>query len=146
MDTISLAARLHSLTVADWTVVVAGISIVIGTLLLLIVVFYAFGAILQKTQKISGNKKAKKQAKNMKAEVDALSKPAGPPITSAPTPAAPAVEAGISGEVVAAISAAVYSMEGSGATIKSIARKKASPITSRNPWASAGVADNTRPF
>ena len=64
----------------------------------------------------------------------------------APAPAsAPVIEEGISGEVVAAISAAVYAMEGGSAVIRSVSRK-ASPVSTRNPWAQAAVVDNTRPF
>jgi hypothetical protein len=65
------------------------------------------------------------------------------------TPTQPVVEQGISGEVVAAISAAVYEIEGSGAKIASITpvrSTKKNPITGRNPWANAAVIDNTRPF
>lgn len=125
------------------TVIVAGLGIVLSTLALLIVVFYVFGAIVSKSQNAAKKKTAQKQEKEMKAD---LAK-----ITSAPAPAssnaapAPVVEQGISGEVVAAISAAVYSMEGSGATIRSISRKE-SPIKARNPWAQAAIMDNTRPF
>lgn len=126
------------------TVIVAGLGIVLGTLAVLIVVFYAFGAIMSKSQAIKDKKAAKKQEEKMKAEANALAETkVGPPIAPTPAPA-PVVEEGISGEVVAAISAAVYCMEGSGATICSIKRK--SPITARNPWAQASVIDNTRPF
>lgn len=48
-------------------------------------------------------------------------------------------------EVVAAITAAVYMMEGEGATVKKITRKK-SPDNVRSAWAQAAVTDNTRPF
>lgn len=124
------------------TVIVAGLGIVLSTLLLLIIVFYAFGAILSKTQASKKKKEAKKQENDMKAELEKATTPSK--VATAPAPA-PAVEQGISGEVVAAISAAVYSMEGSGAIIKSITRKK-SPIASRNPWAQAAINENTRPF
>ena len=66
-----------------------------------------------------------------------------------PTPAsapAPVVEDGIPQEVVAAISAAVYAMDGGAGVVRSITKKTGSPITTRNPWAQAAVADNTRPF
>lgn len=125
------------------TVIVAGLGIVLGTLAVLIVVFYAFGAIMSKSQAIKDKKAAKKLEEKMKKEAQALANNPAP--APAPTPAPqPVVEDGISGEVVAAISAAVYCMEGSGATIRSI--KRQSPITARNPWAQASVVDNTRPF
>lgn len=144
MDFIALAAKLHALTVDDWTVVVAGISIVLGTLALLIIVFYAFGAVISKSQAAQERKAAKKMEQKMMEEASSkLSNSAPKKEKPAPAPA-PVVEQGISGEVVAAISAAVYSMNGGNATIRSI--KRQSPITARNPWAQASVVDNTRPF
>ena len=59
---------------------------------------------------------------------------------------APQVEAGISGEVVAAIAAAVAVSEGEGAVVKSIRRVNVVNVRGRNPWANAAVYDNTRPF
>lgn len=121
------------------TVVIAGIGIVLFTLIVLIGVFYAFGTVVSKTQAA-----AKKKADQKRQEqLPPAPAPKAPQISKAPAPA-PAVEQGISGEVVAAISAAVYSMEGGTATIKSITRKN--PITARNPWAQSAVIDNTRPF
>ncbi|MGN0531342.1 MAG: OadG family transporter subunit [Eubacterium sp.] len=121
------------------TVVIAGIGIVLFTLLLLILVFYAFGAIVSKSQN-AAKKKAEK--KNQPPQLTAQ------PVAQAQAPVAPApapvVEQGISGEVVAAISAAVYSMDGGTTVIKSITRKN--PISARNPWAQSAVIDNTRPF
>lgn len=124
------------------TVIVAGLGIVLSTLALLIVVFYVFGAIVSKSQNAAKKKTALKQEKDMKADLAKIeAKPA-----SAPAPVkAPAVQDGISEEVVAAISAAVYCMDGAGATVRSISRKE-SPIKARNPWAQAAIMDNTRPF
>lgn len=136
MDYMTLA--LHPLKVSDWTVVVSGISIVLGTLFVLILVFYAFGAIVSRA-----TNKGKKASNNKKDVVV-------PPSNTLPTKPtqAPPVEQGVSGEVVAAISAAVYAMDGnSNATITSITPvRKQNPITGRNPWANAAVVDNTRPF
>ncbi len=121
------------------TVIVAGLGIVLGTLAVLIVVFYVFGSIMSKTQNASNKKKAKKNA-------------AIPPQKTVPAPKqmpfSPVAEQGISGEVVAAISAAVYAMEGnSNSVITSITpMRKRNPITGRNPWANAAVIENTRPF
>lgn len=142
MDTITLATGIiadRSVTFTA-TVIVAGIGIVLCTLLVLIGVFYAFGAIVSKSQAKTKKNEAKKMQSAMEADLS-NAKPAPAPV-SAP---APVVEEGISGEVVAAISAAVYSMEGSSAVIRSVTRKT-SPITTRNPWAQAAVVDNTRPF
>lgn len=121
------------------TVIIAGLGVVLGTLAILIVVFYAFGAIMTKTQKASKNKKTKKDA------VIAPQTTAPAPKTQAPAPVA---QQGVSGEIVAAISAAVYAMEGnSNSVITSITPvRKQNPITGRNPWSNAAVIDNTRPF
>lgn len=139
------------------TVVIAGISIVVGVLLLLILVFNIFGKIvpiIERKSKAAAERKAarkaarkarraaKKAAKkgeaveesNFEAEISA------PILTPAP---APIVEQGISGEVVAAIAAAVAATDGSGAIVRSIKKKK---VSGRNPWSAAATADNTRPF
>ena len=141
MDTITLAAGIiadRSVTFTA-TVIVAGIGIVLCTLLVLIGVFYAFGAVVSKSQANAKKKEAKKIQSEMEAALSKASE-----VVPAPTNA-PVIEEGISGEVVAAISAAVYAMEGGSAVIRSVSRK-ASPVSTRNPWAQAAVVDNTRPF
>ena len=68
---------------------------------------------------------------------------------SAPAPAPAPQAQGVSEEIVAAISAAVYMMEGEGAVITNIAPAKAirqNPIKTRNPWAMAAIMQNTKPF
>lgn len=120
------------------TVIVAGLGIVLGTLAVLIVVFRVFGAVMSSL----GNKKKKtKNNSNIIAPAPEIKK-----VQSVPK--APVVEQGISGEVVAAISAAVYAAEGeSSSVITSITTaRRENPITGRNPWAQAAVVDNTRPF
>lgn len=143
MDTITLATGIiadRSVTFTV-TVIVAGIGIVLCTLLVLIGVFYAFGAVVSKSQANAKKKEAKKMQSDMEAALSKASES-----VPAPAPAsAPVIEEGISGEVVAAISAAVYAMEGGSAVIRSVSRK-ASPVSIRNPWAQAAVVDNTRPF
>ena len=143
MDTITLATGIiadRSVTFTV-TVIVAGIGIVLCTLLVLIGVFYAFGAVVSKSQANAKKKEAKKMQSDMEAALLKASES-----VPAPAPAsAPVIEEGISGEVVAAISAAVYAMEGGSAVIRSVSRK-ASPVSIRNPWAQAAVVDNTRPF
>lgn len=112
--------------------VLIGLVVVIGTLLVMTGIFYLFGYIMS-----GADRKAKKQAAAKK-----VAAPAPAPVVS---PVAPAVQSGINGEVVAAIAAAVAMMapEGRRYAVKSIARKDAS---GRSAWASAGIADNTRPF
>lgn len=141
MDLITLATSVEPTKEIGFTltVIIAGLGIVLATLSVLIVVFYAFGAIVSKTQN-----KTSKKAKAFDDKKAEMAK------TSAPAVKAPAPKAAddVSGEIVAAISAAVYSMEGnSNATITSITPvRRNSPITSRNPWAQAAIADNNRPF
>lgn len=143
MDTITLATGIiadRSVTFTV-TVIVAGIGIVLCTLLVLIGVFYAFGAVVSKSQANAKKKEAKKMQSDMEAALSKASES-----VPAPAPAsAPVIEEGISGEVVAAISVAVYAMEGGSAVIRSVSRKT-SPVSTRNPWAQAAVVDNTRPF
>lgn len=125
------------------TVVIAGISIVVGMLLLLIVVFYAFGAVVSSAEKAAKKSKINKMEQKMQAEP---SVPPAPQAKATPAPAPlPEVEDGIPEEIVAVISAAVAASEG-GAVVRSIRAVKTNTVGSRNPWAAAAVADNTRPF
>lgn len=121
------------------TVVIAGLGIVLVTLAVLIVVFKLFGNIVSKSQNKSKKKAVEAQQKEMQQVSTA-------PAAKTAVPVAKPAQQGISGEVVAAISAAVYAIEGEGAVIRSITPKKQSPIGVRNPWAQAAVIDNTRPF
>ena len=54
-----------------------------------------------------------------------------------------AVSTSIPGEVIAAISAAVYCMFGEGARVMSVRRQQRS---GRSAWSMAGLLENTRPF
>ena len=127
------------------TVIIAGLGIVLATLAILIIVFYLFGKMVSKTQGAAMKKNKKKIEKR---EISAT------PVSAfqAPVAVAPAAEQGIPGEVVAAISAAVYMMEGEGAVVSAIApavaarRQLPNPVTRRNPWAMAAVVQNTKPF
>ena len=121
------------------TVVIAGITIVLGVLLLLILVFYLFSIIVQKLESMS-KVRAEKKAKKAQADV---SNPNETPAPVRPSASAPKVEQGISGEVVAAIAAAVVASEGPSAVIRSIKKKN---VGGRNPWAQAANIDNTKPF
>ena len=126
------------------TVVIGGIGIVLGALMVLILVFFAFGKIMSVSQARAKKKEAKKIQSEMQANLSKVS--AAAPTTTPATAPAPVVEDGIPQEVVAAISAAVYAMDGGAGVVRSITKKTGSPITTRNPWAQAAVADNTRPF
>ena len=123
------------------TLIIAGLSVVLGILALLIVVVNIYGKIVSKTQGVF-MKKNKKKGAPMSPELNIIPTPP-------PAPAAAPAAQGVSGEIVAAISAAVYMMEGEGAVVRSItpARTQApNPITRRNPWAFAAITENTRPF
>lgn len=141
MEIYSLATSVVPDTGGEFTatVIIAGLGIVLATLALLIVVFKLFGNIMEKSQQSKKKKQAQKQLKQMEQEAQAASS------VSAPIVEKSAVQEGISGEIIAAISAAVYAIEGPNAVVRSVTRKK-SPVSSRNPWAQAAINDNTRPF
>ncbi len=116
-----------------WEVVVAGVLIVFAVLLLLVGVFYLFGAVMK--------------GKGSKNKIEHTAKQNNTPVVkkAAPKAAAPVVQEGIPAEVVAAISAAIAQMEGGNSfTIRSIRRRQ--PAGTRPTWAMAGIAENTRPF
>ncbi|MCH5321031.1 MAG: OadG family protein [Eubacterium sp.] len=128
------------------TLVISGIVVVLGILILLIFVMLLFGVIVPKIEQL-GKKRADKKAAKKAAKAGNNNETVKPaPVQSfgkpAPTPA-PVVEQGISGEVVAAIAAAVTAYEGKDVVIRSIKKKN---VGGRNPWAAAAVNDNTRPF
>lgn len=137
------------LTNLDWaqvaTVVIAGVFIVLAVLIVLIGIFKGFGSLLTATEK-RAKKRAEKKAQKKAAEKSPASAPvAAPAVVKKPAPApAPAVQQGISGEVVAAITAAITASEG-GAPV-SIRSIKVKNVSGRNPWASAAIMDNARPF
>jgi hypothetical protein len=64
---------------------------------------------------------------------------------AAPATAGTAASAGIPGEVIAAISAAVAVMCGAGARIVGV-KPARSENRGRTAWAMAGALENTRPF
>ncbi len=146
----------------DWievaTVVIAGVAIVLGVLFVLIGVFSGFGKLVSKLEAFSKKmaekkavRKAKKAAKKAAMNGEAVSTAVEevPAVKAAPAAVVkaapqPVVEQGISGEVVAAITAAITASEGSNQfVIRSVKRKD---VGSRNPWARAAVNDNTRAF
>ena len=110
--------------------VLIGVVVVFATLLLLTFVFWLFG-------QVAGMGKKKEAPK---AAPKATATPAAAPS------AAPVVEDGISEEVVAVIAAAVAAMS-DGNTHFAVRRiSTARAQGSRPVWASAGLAENTRPF
>lgn len=123
----------------DWgfslSVVLVGLTVVFSVLLLLVALCWIIGRFF----KMAADRKKNSSEKPKPAPVE----------TKNPEPvkvaAAPKVQSGISGEVVAAISAAVAMMSaetGNVLKIKSVKRSKGT----RSVWNSAGVLENTRPF
>lgn len=116
------------------TLVVAGMGTVFAVLIILIVIFNLYGKLVSKLESTS------KEHKKPKMEKSAASVPMAKPAPAAP---APVVDSSVSPEIVAAITAAIVASEGPGVTIRSIRKVN---VGSRNPWAAAAIADNTRPF
>lgn len=133
----------------DWTqvatVVIAGVGIVLAVLIIFVFIFKAFGrfgSALTKNKKQTAvkPKTEKKKEAFSPAPAAAVSNIPASPVN----PAAPAVQQGISGEIIAAIAAAVTAYEG-GKPV-SIRAIKVKNVSGRNPWAAAAMADNARPF
>lgn len=118
----------------DWgfhlVVVLAGLVIVFAVLLILVVCCWLMGLFFQK-------KKGKPAVKQEKKEEPVKA------VKQAEKPA-PQVQAGISGEVVAAIAGALACMLGDQGSfrVRSIRRAKGS----RPAWNAAAISENTRPF
>lgn len=153
MSQLTLSVSGSYLSNIDWiqvvTVVIAGIVIVLGVLLVLIGVFSGFGNLVSGLENSAKKRKARKEAKKMdKSNAASATAVIGDEISEKSVeivkPAVSDSEQGISGEVIAAITAAIAASEGSSNfVIRSVKRKEAG---SRNPWARAAVADNTRSF
>jgi len=114
----------------DVVVTITGIVLVFLILVLLM-------AIITLEGKIFDSMNAKKKAAKAPAAKPAA-KPAAPVQQAAAAPA-PQVEAGIPGDVVAAIMAAIHAMGNGKYTLKAVRRSK-------NGWGNAGVNDTTAPF
>lgn len=117
----------------DVIVTITGIVLVFLILVLLMAIITLEGKVFDA---MNGKKAAAKAAAS-------AAKPAAPvKQAAAPAPAkaaAPQVEAGIPGDVVAAIMAAIYSMGNGKYVLKAVRRGK-------NGWGKAGVNDTTAPF
>lgn len=128
----------------DWTqtatVVIAGVFIVLAVLIVLIGIFIGFGTAVSKSENAAkGHKKDRKPAVQQ-----APPAPKAEPSVQKAVNNVQAAEAGISGEVVAAITAAITASEGGRTVvIRSIKKKN---VSVRNPWAAAAISENTRSF
>lgn len=117
-------------------VVATGLILVFGVLVLLYLLITLEGIIFSALdQKKKGTPAPKKESPVKKESAPAVKKAAAK---------APVVETGISGEIIAAISAAIACMDGgAGYTLRSVKRVKAS---GRSAWGQAGVSAYTEPF
>ena len=122
----------------DVIVTITGIVLVFLILVLLMAIITLEGKIFDA---MNGKKAAAKAASAAKpaAPVKQAAAPAPAPAPAPAKAAAPQVEAGIPGDVVAAIMAAIYSMGNGKYVLKAVRRGK-------NGWGNAGVNDTTAPF
>ena len=128
---------LLALEASDGTVVLTSITLVFAMLIALCLIITLEGKLFD--------------LKNKKPADPKPQAPAAPAAKAAPAPAAkPAAKAdngGIPGEVIAAISAAVATVMGSGAMIHGIRRvSKPAAGSRRGSWGDAGVREHTTPF
>lgn len=124
-------SNLSGTTIA--TVVITGMVVVFIGLILLVLLVMLYGKIFDA---VNRKKEEKKNAEAVKVETK--------PAENVPV-VPPAIEEGIEEEVVAVIAAAVEAMSAqSGKKLKLKSVKTVKP--QRNPWAAAGIAENTRPF
>ena len=128
---------LLALEASDGTVVLTSITLVFAMLIALCLIITLEGKLFD--------------LKNKKPADPKPRAPAAPAAKAAPAPAAkPAAKAdngGIPGEVIAAISAAVATVMGSGAVIHGIRRvSKPAAGSRRGSWGDAGVREHTTPF
>lgn len=129
----------------DLSLVIVGLVVVFVVLILLIVLVWVFGKVMVAASNAKREQEpSSDNVSNAQANKPALAAKGNAP-RSAASAAAPAVEQGVSGEVVAAISAAIMMLsEESGKTyaVRSIRRTK----EARPAWAMAGILENTKPF
>lgn len=119
------------------SMLLTGFTIVFAVLIFLIFIIWLYGKIITSAQ----NKAIEKKNAKIKAEKSEKTEKTARVKQKPYIPAKP--DDGLSEEVVAVISAAVYSMYGSTEKVKIKSIKKSG---GRSAWANAGVINNTRPF
>lgn len=131
---------LLALEASDGTVVLTSITLVFAMLVALCLIITLEGKLFDlKNKKPADSKPQAPAAPAAKAAPAPAAKPAAP--------AAKADNGGIPGEVIAAISAAVATVMGSGAVIHGIRRvSKPAAGSRRGSWGDAGVREHTTPF
>lgn len=130
------------LTEFDASLVSTSLVLVFGLLILLCLIITLEGKIFDS---INAKKRDKAQEALHVGDHPAPAAPAAPIPAAAPA-SAPVVEGGIPGDIVAAISAAVYYTEGENVTVRGIRRLPQPGASRRGVWGDAGVLQNTRPF
>lgn len=119
---------------------ITGVVLVFAMLLFLVFVLWLFGVVAK-----AATKSAEKKAMKAKADLSKQISEEAPKTDVNEVVSSSSADDGVSGEVVAAIAAAIsvmYSGTGKKPVIKSV--KKSG--SRRSAWASAGIADNTRSF
>ena len=131
---------LLALEASDGTVVLTSITLVFAMLVALCLIITLEGKLFD----LKNNKPAKPKPQ---APTAPAAKAAPAPTAKPAAPAAKADKGGIPGEVIAAISAAVATVMGSGAVIHGIRRvSKPAAGSRRGSWGDAGVREHTTPF
>ncbi|MCI6384136.1 MAG: OadG family protein [Subdoligranulum variabile] len=131
---------LLALEASDGTVVLTSITLVFAMLVALCLIITLEGKLFD----LKNNKPAKPKPQ---ASAAPAAKAAPAPTAKPAAPAAKADNGGIPGEVIAAISAAVATVMGSGAVIHGIRRvSKPAAGSRRGSWGDAGVREHTTPF
>lgn len=131
---------LLALEASDGTVVLTSITLVFAMLVALCLIITLEGKLFD----LKNNKPAKPKPQ---APAAPAAKAAPAPAAKPAAPAAKADNGGIPGEVIAAISAAVATVMGSGAVIHGIRRvSKPAAGSRRGSWGDAGVREHTTPF
>jgi len=131
---------LLALEASDGTVVLTSITLVFAMLIALCLIITLEGKLFD----LKNNKPAKPKPQ---APAAPAAKAAPAPTAKPAAPTAKADNGGIPGEVIAAISAAVATVMGSGAVIHGIRRvSKPAAGSRRGSWGDAGVREHTTPF
>ena len=131
---------LLALEASDGTVLLTSITLVFAMLVALCLIITLEGKLFD----LKNNKPAKPKPQ---APAAPAAKAAPAPTAKPAAPAAKADNGGIPGEVIAAISAAVATVMGSGAVIHGIRRvSKPAAGSRRGSWGDAGVREHTTPF
>lgn len=131
---------LLALEASDGTVVLTSITLVFAMLVALCLIITLEGKLFD----LKNNKPAQPKPQ---APAAPAAKAAPAPVAKPAAPAAKADNGGIPGEVIAAISAAVATVMGSGAVIHGIRRvSKPAAGSRRGSWGDAGVREHTTPF